>query len=79
MSSQPFSPDTSVAQTLAVNGVAVVFIRRHTTCVGCDLARFCTLRDVAQAYSLPLDDLLEELEQAALPKLFHLTGANNAT
>lgn len=31
-------------------------------CVGCSLARFCGLRDVAVTYKLDLDELIRELE-----------------
>ncbi len=36
-----------------------------TQCVGCPLARFCTLKDVAEAYSIPPQTLLDELAAEA--------------
>ena len=37
-----------------------------TQCVGCYLARFCSLEDVARTYEIPSDGLLAELEAAVL-------------
>jgi hypothetical protein len=31
--------------------------------MGCFMQRFCSLRQVAEAYQLPLQDLIEELEK----------------
>lgn len=33
----------------------------RTSCVGCRMARFCTLADVARVYRLPLRELLDRL------------------
>lgn len=33
----------------------------RTGCVGCRMARFCTLADVSRAYSLPLREFLDRL------------------
>ncbi len=78
MNSQQFSPDTSVAEALSKSSrSAEVFTGRRTACVGCYLARFCTLRDVAAAYNLSLDTLLEELNQAAVAEQNSLIGARN--
>ncbi|MGE5251263.1 MAG: hypothetical protein ACM3QS_13740 [Bacteroidota bacterium] len=37
-----------------------------TGCVGCYLARFCSLKDVANTYNIPVERLVEALEEAAL-------------
>jgi hybrid cluster-associated redox disulfide protein len=42
---------------------AGAFIALRTSCVGCHLARFCTLEDVARVYELPLHDLLGKLRE----------------
>lgn len=42
-----------------------VFVRLKLNCVGCDMAPFETLAEVAQTYDLPLDDLLVQLNDAA--------------
>jgi len=41
-----------------------IFIHNKTACVGCYMARFCTLQDVAAAYDLELDNFIEQLERA---------------
>lgn len=41
-----------------------VFNNRSTACVGCMLQRFCTLQDVAETYSIPLQDLRMDLENS---------------
>ena len=38
-----------------------VFIELKTLCVGCHMEKFCTLEDVAVAYEMPFDFLLEKL------------------
>ena len=40
---------------------ARVFIRRGMGCVGCEIARFESLADVARIYRQPLNDLLDEI------------------
>lgn len=42
-----------------------VFVRLKLDCVGCDMAPFETLAEVAKTYDLSLDDLLSQLKQAA--------------
>lgn len=48
-------------------GAAGVFLASRTGCVGCFLARFCTLEDVARVYELPLQDLLGKLRETLQP------------
>ena len=43
---------------------AGVLVALKTACVGCYLARFCTLADVAATYHLPTDALMEKVGQA---------------
>ena len=43
---------------------APVFLRRRLACVGCSLARFERIADVAASYSLDLDALTHDLQQA---------------
>ncbi len=40
---------------------AEAFLALRTDCVGCPLERFCTLEEVAQAYGLPPETLLQRL------------------
>lgn len=44
---------------------AAGFVRRGMACVGCDMARFDTVRDAARAYHQPAADLVAELTAAA--------------
>lgn len=63
--------DASISAKLTVNELlsiypqtAITFMTLRTSCVGCHLARFCTLEDVARAYELPLQDLLDKLQES---------------
>lgn len=40
---------------------AITFVRQRTACIGCALARFCTVADVAAAYGIPLASLTAAL------------------
>ncbi len=42
-----------------------VFMRNKTKCVGCFLQRFCTLKDVAEHYQIPLEKLIDEIENVS--------------
>jgi hybrid cluster-associated redox disulfide protein len=44
---------------------AAAFLAWKTNCVGCHLARFCTLEDVARIYEMGTHDLVETLEGMA--------------
>ncbi len=44
--------------------VAPVFLRYRMACLGCSLAMFDTLRDVAWNYGLEPEPFLQELERA---------------
>ena len=43
------------------------FVALHTDCVGCHLARFCTLEDVSVHYHLDLQALVAALQPGAPP------------
>ena len=45
----------------------VVFRDYAAACVGCDLAPFCTLSEVATEYQLTLDRLLADLQASIEP------------
>ncbi len=65
MDEQPITAELSVAEVMRLPGpVQQVFLRRRTACVGCSLARFCTLRDVAATYELELGELIGDVERA---------------
>jgi hybrid cluster-associated redox disulfide protein len=42
-----------------------VFMKNKTKCVGCFLQKFCTLKDVAEMYQIPLEKLIEEIENVS--------------
>jgi len=42
-----------------------VFMKNKTKCVGCLMQRFCTLKDVAEMYQVPLEKLIEEIENVS--------------
>lgn len=42
-----------------------VFMRNKTKCVGCLMQRFCTLADVANMYQIPLEKLIQEIENTS--------------
>lgn len=44
---------------------AAIFFKHHTQCVGCPIAAFDTLEDVAKNYHLALEDFMYELKAAA--------------
>lgn len=56
-------PDLPVTVILACWPQTItVFLRRRMACVGCAMAPFETLADVAAIYDLDLDGFLAELE-----------------
>ncbi len=71
MNGQPASETASLAPDLTVGDllnhwghVASVFVTRRMACVGCPLASFETLDNVARVYAIPLDRFMGELQQA---------------
>jgi hybrid cluster-associated redox disulfide protein len=44
-----------------------VFLRLHTSCVGCAMASFETLGDVARNYGLSTDEFLQQLDNSLEP------------
>jgi len=71
------TPNSSAAQALGFGThVAKVFIRNKTACVGCSLARFCTLADVAKTYELSSHDFMNEIQQTISSKPISLSGAS---
>ena len=59
---QSICGDLTVKQVLDAHAETIpVFIELRTFCVGCPMERFCTLEEVAAAYKIPSDLLLEKL------------------
>ena len=62
--SQP-KPDMTVAEVLEMWPETIaVFQKYKTACVGCDMAPFDTMEDVARIYELDLHEVLEALSRA---------------
>jgi hypothetical protein len=57
--------------------MSTVFVARRTACVGCYLAGFCTLGDVAKTYGFSLEEFLGELDGAANTHKPAFSGAQN--
>lgn len=65
--SSQISADMTVHQLLGRWPEAIpVFLRHRTACVGCSLAVFTTLKDVAETYNLDLPALIDEITQTIL-------------
>jgi hypothetical protein len=61
--------ETSVESILKSTPNAVrFFIDRHTACVGCGFARFCTLKDVINTYKFDEKLFLEDLAKITIQK-----------
>jgi hypothetical protein len=60
------SKEWSVEETIrSCAGAVSAFIHLKTDCVGCRLARFCTLEEVSQWYGISLDTLLDRMRDPA--------------
>ena len=58
-------PGLTVSEVLHVHPQAErAFFQLGTDCVGCYLMSFCSLREVADQYALPLEQLLDALSKA---------------
>jgi hybrid cluster-associated redox disulfide protein len=65
MELQQVSQGWTVSEVLQMYpGSRQVFIARMTMCLGCHMARFCTLKDVAQIYGMETETLVHEIQKA---------------
>ncbi|MHB0989199.1 MAG: hypothetical protein ACYC3P_11135 [Bellilinea sp.] len=76
--------ETTLSPTLTVDRLfanwpqtTAVFLRRRFACIGCLMAPFDTLEDVARNYEVDLGDLLLELSTTIEGKNYH-GGTENA-
>ncbi len=46
-----------------------VFMRNKTKCPGCLMQHFCTLKDVAETYQIPPQELILEIESVSTEKV----------
>ena len=61
----PLSPTLTVERLFAQWPQTIpVFLRHRFSCIGCLMAPFDTLHDVARNYNITLPDLLAELAEA---------------
>jgi succinylglutamate desuccinylase len=61
--------ETSVEDLLkSTPKAARFFLDRHTACVGCGFARFCTLKDVIDTYRLDEKSFIEDLSKIVIQK-----------
>lgn len=66
MAQRELTAHTTLAEGLnRAPQIARVFVRHRMACVGCVMAPFETIADVAAVYHLPLECFLAELQQAA--------------
>ncbi len=71
MEPQHISQSWTVSEILQKHpGTSRVFLEKKTFCLGCYMARFCNLKDVAQVYGLETETLVQEIQQAAINKTF---------
>jgi hypothetical protein len=71
-----FQLHQSVQETLSQHpGASRAFLTLQTECVGCYLARFCSLEDVARTYGILPENLLRELEMT-VPESYQPTRRN---
>lgn len=69
MEPQKISQSWTVSEILQKHpGASRVFLEKKTFCLGCYMARFCNLKDVAQIYGLVIETLVHEIQQAAINK-----------
>jgi hybrid cluster-associated redox disulfide protein len=71
MEPQQISQNWTVSEVLQkYPGTSRVFLEKKTLCLGCYMARFCSLKDVAQVYGLKKETLVCEMQQAVINKCF---------
>lgn len=64
MDSEQPEPGMTVEQVVQRwPAVAGLFLKRRMACLGCSLARLCTLEDVSRYYAIPVQDLLAGLRE----------------
>jgi len=57
-------PERSVADVLnSAPKTAKLFVQHGTACIGCYLARLCTIKEVAASYEIELDPFLKEISE----------------
>lgn len=63
------SPKISISNLFARWPIAIpIFIKHQMSCVGCGMASFDTIEDVARIYGIAAEDLIQEIVQVASPE-----------
>ena len=71
MEPQQISQNWTVSEVLQkYPGTSRVFLEKKTLCLGCYMARFCSLKEVAQVYGLEAEKLVQEIQRPAIDKTF---------
>jgi hypothetical protein len=62
------SPQTLIADLLA-NSPAMIqlFLQWKTDCVGCSMAKFCTVADLCTYYQMELESVLSQIRERISP------------
>jgi hybrid cluster-associated redox disulfide protein len=61
--------DSIVGEAMRAHpATTAVFLRRRMHCPGCHMAAFMTVREAAANYGLGVDELVAELQHAAMPR-----------
>jgi Fe-S cluster biogenesis protein NfuA len=78
MRAQTLSDDTTVVDALRTSpAIGSVLLSMRTACVGCYLARFCTLSDISKHYRLPWQAFIDKLRRVQ-SDFDHPKGESNA-
>ena len=65
MDPRSIARDWTIERILSEHPTTIpVLLAHRLACVGCSMARFCTLEDAMTIYRLPHEQLLEDLQQA---------------
>ena len=66
MDTRSIASDWTIERILSEHPATIpVLLAHQLACVGCSMARFCTLEDAMMIYHLPHDRLLQDLQQAS--------------
>ena len=73
MEPQQISQNWTVSELLQKHpATSRVFLEKKTFCLGCYMARFCSLKDVAQVYGLEAETVVSEIRKAVIKNtLYH--------
>ena len=64
MKHSKISPATTIAEILALSPeMASLFIYWRTDCLGCSMARFCTLQEMCMYYGLELKEVINSVSE----------------